>query len=70
MNKKIDDNSLTGIFYMIFCLLIAMIGYNIHKSVFWSIIDFFFAPLVLCKWIIYHEISLSIIEQTFSWFLK
>lgn len=54
--------------YVIFSFLIAMIGYHIHHSIFWSIIDFFFTPLALIKWIAYHEITLTIIKDTFSWF--
>ena len=56
------------ILYTVFYVLIAMIGYHIHHSIFWSIFDSFFSPLVLLKWIICHEITLTIIKDTFSWF--
>lgn len=56
--------------HWIFAILTAMVGYTIHKSIFWSIIDFLLAPLVWIKWIICHEVTLSIIKETFSWFLK
>lgn len=47
----------------------AMVGYQIHGSVFWSVMDFIFWPIVWCKWFIYHEVSVSIIKQAFSFFL-
>jgi len=60
-------NKLLG---MLFATCIAMIGYTIHHSILWSIFDFFFNILVLIKWLIYHEITLKIIHQTFDWFLN
>lgn len=56
--------------YTILCLLTAMIGHTIHKSIFWSIMDFIFAPIAWIKWIICEEVTLSIIKTTFSWFFK
>ena len=56
--------------YMIVCLLTAMIGYTIHNSIFWSIMDFIFTPLAYMKWIIYHEVNITIIKETFAWFFK
>lgn len=58
----------TSIFYTIFCVLVAMVGYTIHHSLFWSIVDFFFTPFALIKWLICHQITMPIIHQTFSWF--
>jgi hypothetical protein len=57
--------SLLNIFIAI---TIAMIGHTIHGSLFWSIVDFFFWPLALIKWLICHELTLKIIEKTFQWF--
>lgn len=56
--------------YFILSIATAMIGYNIHKSLIWSIFDFFFAPLVWAKWLIMQQVNLSIIKETFSFFLK
>ena len=44
----------------------AMIGYTIHGSTFWCVMDFFFWPIAICKWLVYHEISRSVIERTFA----
>lgn len=48
----------------------SMIGYTIHNSIFWSIIDFIFWPFAWIKWFIYQEVSVSIIKETFSFFFK
>lgn len=57
-------------FYPIFGVLTAIIGHHIHNSIFWSIIDFLFAPLVWIKWFIFQEVTITIIKESFNWFLK
>lgn len=54
--------------YSIFSVCIAIIGYQIHHSLLWAFVDLLFAPIVLLKWAICHEINLTIIQQAFSWF--
>lgn len=70
-NRKITYNfkpiSLPTI---LFSLPTAMIGYQIHSSTFWAIMDFIFWPIVWVKWFIFHEVTLSIIKEAFSWFLQ
>lgn len=61
---------IAGLFYAIFAFLTSQIGFAIHKSLFWAVVDFFFSPLAWAKWIIYKEVSLSIIKSTFEWFFK
>ena len=55
---------------LIFCIATAMIGYTIHHSLGWAIIDFFFAPIAWAKWLICHEVNITIIKETFTWFFK
>lgn len=55
---------------ILFSLPTAMIGYQIHSSTFWAIMDFIFWPIVWVKWFIFHEVTLSIIKEAFSWFLQ
>lgn len=55
---------------ILFSLPTAMIGYQIHSSTFWAIMDFIFWPIVWIKWFIFHEVTLSIIKEAFSWFLQ
>jgi hypothetical protein len=55
---------------IIFHTCTAMIGYHIHGSLFFTIVDYFMAPLVWIKWIIFQEINISIIRETFSFFFK
>lgn len=69
MSKNSSRNSGgASIFWFFFSVFTAMVGHTIHGSVGWAIFDFFFAPLVMVKWLIFHEITLAIIKQTFSWF--
>jgi hypothetical protein len=56
--------------YGLFALITAMIGYQIHNSVGWAIFDFFLSPLVWMKWLVFHEVNLTIIKETFSFFFK
>jgi len=56
--------------HMIIGTLTAMIGYHIHSSIFWAVMDFFFFPLAWIKWLVMHQVNLSIIKETFSFFLK
>lgn len=55
---------------LIFATCVAMVGFTIHHSVFWAMCDFVFSPLALCKWLICHQLKLSIIKSTFSFFLS
>lgn len=60
----------TGLINIFIAITIAMIGNTIHGSLFWSIVDFFFWPLALIKWLVCHELTLAIIKQTFTWFFN
>lgn len=59
-----------GGLYPIFAFCTAMIGYTIHTSLFWSIMDFFFAPFAWMKWLIMHQVNITIIKETFSFFIQ
>ena len=65
-----SKNSLGRLLYIIASACTAMIGYTIHKSIFWSIVDFILTPLVWIKWLIFHEVTLEIIKKTFHWFFQ
>jgi hypothetical protein len=58
------------IIVLILSALTAIIGYGIHKSVFWAICDFIFFPVAWIKWLICQEVSVSIIKQAFSFFFN
>lgn len=53
---------------MLMAIATAMIGYTIHASLFWSIVDFLFMPVAWAKWLICQEVSCSIIVRTFHFF--
>ena len=57
-----------GLLYTVFSVLTAMIGYTIHGSLFWAVMDFIFVPFAWIKWLIMKQVTLSIIKATFSWF--
>jgi len=56
--------------YIIISASTAMIGYTIHNSIFWSVMDFLFTPIAWVKWLICHEVTLNIIKSTFTWFFN
>jgi hypothetical protein len=56
--------------YTVFSVCTAMIGYHIHYSWFWTIMDFLFAPIAWIKWLICHEVCITIIKHTFPFFFR
>jgi len=54
--------------YTLIGAITAIIGYHIHQSVFFTIMDFLFWGIVWIKWLIFHEVTLSIIKSAFAWF--
>lgn len=70
MENKKEVKVTVNYFWLLFSTVTAIIGYHIHGSVFWGIIDFIFSPLVWIKWLICHDVSVSIIKEAFSWFFK
>jgi hypothetical protein len=69
-NKGSRIGSTDNLFTLMLRVGTAMIGYNMHHSIFWTIMDFIFYPFALIKWFIMQEITVSIIRDTFSFFLK
>jgi len=60
-----------GFLYTLLCVATAMVGYNInHGSLGWAIMDFLFAPLAWCKWLICHQVNLSMVKYTFNFLLQ
>ena len=66
----VNKNPFFGFLYFLVCVGTAIIGYRIHGSLFWSIVDFFFSPLAWLKWMICHEVNVSIIKDAFEFFLQ
>jgi hypothetical protein len=63
-------DGIANLIYLLFCVAAAMVGYTIHGSICWSIVDFFFWPLALIKWLICHQINLTVIKHTFGFLLS
>ena len=68
-NKIVIHLGATRWLFLLYSIVVAMIGYQIHQSVFWTIVDFFFSAVVPIKWLIFHEINLTIIKETFAFLL-
>lgn len=62
--------SVGGFSFIPFAVATAMVGYHIHGSMFWAICDFFFSPFAWAKWMIMGQVNITIIKETFSFFLK
>lgn len=69
MENKVE-NRISSFLYLICCLLTSMVGYQIHGSIFWSIMDWIFMPIAWIKWLVMHQVNMSIIRETFSFFLS
>lgn len=63
---KPRSNPMSQLLYLLFSIATAMVGYQIHGSLFWAIVDFFFVPLAIIKWLVCHELTWSVIQKTFS----
>ena len=61
---------LIGTFYFIVALCTAIIGHQIHGSIFWSLIDFWLWPLAWLKWGICQQVNLTTIKTAFAFFMK
>lgn len=64
------DKTLGGVVHLLIATATAMIGYNIHNSIFWSIVDWFFWPFAWIKWLICQEVNMSLIRHTFAFFFN
>lgn len=74
MDKKYEHTKSgangSGCFTFLFAVLTGMVGYHMHGSMFWAVMDVLFWPIAILKWIIYQEVTLTIIKETFYWFFK
>ena len=59
-----------SIFWLFMAVATAMIGHSIHHSIFWCILDFIFWPFTWIKWLVLHQVNISIIKAAFSFFLN
>lgn len=64
---KVVFNSFT----FICAVCTAIIGYTINNgSIFWTIIDYMFWPVAIIKWLICHQLCMSVVKDAFSFFMK
>lgn len=69
-NNNTNTFTVGRLFYIIIALFTSVVGYKIHGSIFWAIVDWIFWPFVWLKWFICQEVNISIIKEAFSFFLK
>ena len=72
-NKTISISMPTpfaNLFYFIMAIATAIVGYSVHGSIGWSVVDFFFWPFAWAKWLICQEVNITLIKHAFDWFLK
>lgn len=65
---SVVDTAMGGSWLLPF--LVAMVGHTIHGSTFWAVMDALFWPFAIAKWLVFHEVSRSVIERTFSFVLQ
>ena len=58
------------ILYLFFSIVTGMVGYYVNKSYFWAILNFVFPIFSWLKWLIFHQVTLNIIKDTFAWFFN
>ena len=69
INVKIgSDNTFINLLYLLAAVATAMVGYHIHGSVGWAILDFIFWPFAIIKWLICKQLTLAVIKATFAFF--
>ena len=62
--------------YFLIAVATAMIGWQVHivetghGSIFWTFIDFWFWPIAWIKWLLCHEVNMTLIKYTFSFLLS
>lgn len=70
MSAQNNQITVGRILWIFIAIATAIIGYEIHGSVFWAIVDWIFWPLAWLKWLICQEVNISIIKDAFAFFLK
>jgi hypothetical protein len=56
--------------YVIIAVLTAMIGYNIHHNAFYALVNFIVWPISWIYWLVCHDVNLTVIKETFAFFLQ
>jgi hypothetical protein len=56
--------------YLLLGVITAIIGYHIHHSIFWAIMDCIFFPFAWAKWLLMKQVTLTIIKSAFGFFFK
>ena len=63
-------DGVAGWVYLVLATITAMVGHTIHGSLLWSIIDFIFWPIAWIKWLICHQVCLTVIKNAFGFLMQ
>lgn len=61
---------LSALIWIVFSLCTARIGFAIHGSYFWAIVDFFFTVFAWLKWILLGQVNITVIKHALGFFLQ
>jgi hypothetical protein len=64
------EDNLWSFLYVICCFATAMIDYHMSGSGLEAIFAFMFAPFFWAYWLLTYKINITIIKETFAFFLK
>ncbi len=69
-NETTQSFTIGRLLFIIIAIATAIIGYHIHGSIFWAIVDWIFWPIAWLKWLICQEVNMTIIRGAFEFFTK
>ncbi len=55
--------------YVIIAVATAVIGYHIHGNGLYAVINFITWPISWVYWLICHDVNITVIKETFQFFL-
>jgi hypothetical protein len=69
MSKQITYYQINYNWFLV--VIVGMLGYKLNNdSVGWGIVDGIFYPIAIIKWIACEELTLTLIKNTFPFFLR
>ena len=69
--KKQNISIAPGSFSLIASYITGVLGYHLNNnSILWGIIDGLFYPIAIIKWLVYGELTWSLIKESFPFILN
>ena len=51
-------------------VLTGMVAWTITDSIIWTLLDALFFPVAWAKWLICHDVNMTVLHRTFDFFLR